>query len=231
MGLVGVERADAVVTLTLDRPEKRNALSIELRRELTEALRATSDAVVVLTGAGTAFCAGMDTTQFGGDEENRRALFDSTFGLFEALRACPMPTIAAVNGPALGGGFVLAALCDIRLASPAATFGSTEIRLGIPPSYGSWLRVAPAPLARECAFTGRVLSADEALRAGIVAGVHDDVVGAAHALASSMAAYGARALAMVKEMARAADDASPAAAAERAEIEMFRRALFGGEGT
>src|SRR5213593_2862108 len=99
---------NGVATVTLNRPEKRNALSIELRLALADAFdRVGADgdvSVVVVTGAGTAFCAGMDRSQFGGDDANRNALYTSTTGLFEALARVPVPVIAAVNGPALGGG-------------------------------------------------------------------------------------------------------------------------------
>src|ERR1041384_2090225 len=107
-----------VATIVMNRPDKRNALSIELRRRLAEEFeRVSADgsvSVVILTGAGSAFCAGMDRTQFGGDDANRTALYETSVRLYESLSAAPVPTIAAVNGPALGGGSALAATCDIR---------------------------------------------------------------------------------------------------------------------
>lgn len=139
--LVALARDGGVATITLNRPEKRNALSIELRRELAEAFRSVSAdeavAAVVLTGAGSAFCAGMDTSQFGGDEANRRALFDTTAEVFASLRAVPVPTVAAVNGPALGGGLVLAAACDLRVCTPDARLGMPIAR-----TVGNCLSVA-----------------------------------------------------------------------------------------
>jgi len=128
----------ALAILTLDRPEKRNALSIELRLALAAALDAAAhdDGVhcALLTGAGSAFCAGMDVTQFGGDEENRRALLESSSRCFEAVARFPKPLVAYLNGPAIAGGFALALLCDLRIAAPEARMGFPEIGRHIPPS-------------------------------------------------------------------------------------------------
>ena len=125
--LLSIERRGAVALVTLRRPERRNALSIELRTELADALEGLGGdpdpGCVVLTGAPPAFCSGMDTTQFGGDRANREALVESTTRAFRAVSRCPKPIIAAVNGPALAGGFALALLCDLRLAAEDATFG------------------------------------------------------------------------------------------------------------
>jgi enoyl-CoA hydratase len=158
--------------LTLNRPEKRNALSIELRFALAEALaRLTDDAEVAaigLTGAGSAFCSGMDTTQFGGDERHREQLFESSVRCFEALARCPKPTVALVNGPALAGGFALALLCDVRVAAPTARFGFPELGRHIPPAFAAASAALPPALARELCLTGRVLDAQEALALGVV---------------------------------------------------------------
>jgi len=228
--LVLVDSADAVATVTLNRPEKRNALSLELRRDLGdefERLGAAADvAVVVLTGAGTAFCAGMDRTQFGGDDANRREIWETSNRLFDALSAVAAPVIAAVNGPALGGGCALAAVCDVRLASPTATFGHPEIKLGIPPSYAALLRMLPDQIAREMAFTGRVVEANEALALGIVREIADDVVGRAQELAKEMAQHGAAVLRQTKKLMIEAGG-GVAEAAWRAEMALFGRVLFG----
>src|SRR5688500_14254380 len=147
-GLLSIERRDAVAVVTLQRPEKRNALSIDLRVELSDAFDrlAHDDTVscIVLTGAGTAFCSGMDTSQFGGDIEHRRRLVETSTGAFHAVGRCPKPVVAAVNGPALAGGFALALLCDLRIASEHATFGYPELPIGIPPSYAA-ARAALSP--------------------------------------------------------------------------------------
>jgi enoyl-CoA hydratase/carnithine racemase len=230
--LVLTTSGDGVATVTLNRPDKRNALSIELRRELAEAFdRAGADAgvsVVVVTGAGTAFCAGMDRSQFGGDDANREALYESTTRLFDSLARVPVPTIAAVNGPALGGGSALAALCDVRLAAPTATFGHPEISFGVPPSYAALLLLGlPDQLAREFAFTGRIAGAEEALALGIVRGIHDDVVGAAVALGREMAKHGRGVLEQTKRIMIEAGG-GVAERAWHAEMELFRSVLFKG---
>jgi enoyl-CoA hydratase/carnithine racemase len=174
-GLLSIERRGEVALVTLQRPEKRNALSIDLRVELSEAFAhlAEDDGVgcILLTGAGPAFCSGMDTTQFGGDAEHRRRLVETSTAAFDAVGSCERPVVAAVNGPALAGGFALALLSDVRVAAETATFGFSELPRGIPPSYAS-VRAALGPaLAGELALTGRVFDAGEALRLGVVSEV------------------------------------------------------------
>jgi enoyl-CoA hydratase/carnithine racemase len=193
-GLLSIEPHGEVALVTLERPEKRNALSIDLRMELADAFErlGADDGVgcVLLTGAGTAFCAGMDTTQFGGEPEHKRRLVETSTGAFRAVGRCPRPVVAAVNGPALAGGFALALLCDIRIAARSATFGYPELPIGIPPSYAS-ARAALAPgVARELCLTGRVMDAEEALRLGVAGEVCDDeeLLPRALALATSIAA-------------------------------------------
>jgi enoyl-CoA hydratase len=182
--------ADGVALLTLNRPEKRNALSIELRIALADALAATAtdDAVgvVALTGAGSAFCAGMDVTQFGGDRAHRELLVETSTRLFTLLARHPKPTLAAVNGPALAGGFALALLCDLRIAAPQARFGFPELGRHIPPSYAAARAGLPAAVARELCLTGRIVDAEEALALGIVSQVGDleEALDAARAIAA-----------------------------------------------
>jgi enoyl-CoA hydratase/carnithine racemase len=170
--LLSIERRGDVAVLTLRRPEKRNALSIELRMELAEAFGGLSDdegvGCVVLTGAGSAFCSGMDTDQFGGDRANRERLVETSTRAFQAVSDCTRPVVAAVNGPALAGGFALALLCDLRLASSKASFGYPELPRGIPPSYAAARAVLPATVAQELCLTGRIVQAQEAQRMGIV---------------------------------------------------------------
>ncbi|MQA74799.1 MAG: enoyl-CoA hydratase/isomerase family protein [Solirubrobacterales bacterium] len=188
-----------VALVTLRRPEKRNALSIELRGELAGAFEGLGDddeiGCVVLTGAGSAFCSGMDTDQFGGDRANRERLIETSARAFAALRECRRPVVAAVNGPAIAGGFALALLCDLRLASSAATFGFPELPKGIPPSYAAARAVLPATVAQELCLTGCIVEAPEAQRLGIVREVvADDVVSRAVALAERVSGLPRRAI-------------------------------------
>lgn len=166
-----------VATITLNRPDKRNAISFELIDDLLRALEevATSDALIlILTGAGKAFCSGMDL-------ENLKALLGRTpeqnlqdsqtmVRLFRALYEFPKVTIAAVNGAAIAGGTGLALLCDFTLAVPEAKFGYTEVRIGFVPAIVSTflLRQVGEKQARDLLLTGRLFSADEAERMGLV---------------------------------------------------------------
>lgn len=219
----------AVRTVTINRPEKRNALHIDLRRALaTTFARLGTDpdvGVVVLTGAGAAFCSGMDTTQFGGDDDNRRALFESSYGMFEALRTLPKPVIAAVNGPALAAGFGLAALADIRIAGPNATFGMPEVTLGFASSWGTLLRVLPDQLARRMAFTGQTIDAATALEWGLVIEVAPDPLARATELAAAMAKNPVSGLEGSKRLMIEASDQTIRAAMD-AEMRIFHNSLF-----
>ena len=192
-GQLELDRRDQVAVVTLSRPEKRNALSIELRTELAEAFAALAadDDVgcIVLTGAGSAFCSGMDTSEFGGDRAHRERLVETSTVAFQAVGDCPRPVVAAVNGPALAGGFALSLLCDLRIAGRAATFGYPELPRGIPPSYAAARAVLPATVAKELCLTGRVVEAPEAQRLGIVREVASgDVLERAASLAERIAA-------------------------------------------
>jgi enoyl-CoA hydratase/carnithine racemase len=171
-GLLSIERRDEVALVTLQRPEKRNALSIDLRIELHDAVYSLGGdeeiGCIVLTGAGSAFCAGMDVTQFGGNREHKRKLVESSSAAFDAVATCPRPVVAAVNGPAIAGGFALALLCDLRIAAEDATFGFPELPRGIAPSFAAARSVMAPAVAAEVALTGRVFDGREALRLGAV---------------------------------------------------------------
>jgi enoyl-CoA hydratase len=186
--------SNGVALLTLDRPDKRNALSLELRSALAAALEdAAADASVrclVLTGAGTAFCAGMDVTQFGGDRPHKEQIVETSTRLFRALAELPLPIVAAVNGPAVAGGFALALLCDVRVAATTATFGFPEVGRYIPPSFAAAAAALPEALARRLSLTGEILDAYQAHALGVVSDVHppEALADAASELAARIAA-------------------------------------------
>jgi enoyl-CoA hydratase/carnithine racemase len=233
-GLLSLELAEGVALVTLQRPEKRNALSIDLRLELADAFGRLADddevGCAVLTGAGSAFCSGMDTGQFGGDAANRRALVESTTAAFATVMRFPKPLLAAVNGPALAGGFALALHCDLRIAARGARFGFSELPRGIPPSYAAALAGLPEPLARELCLTGRVIDSGEAQAAGLVAEVVEEerVVPRTCEVAASVAERPLETLLEVKRrFLLAADTARGALHAD--EERVLRQALLGEE--
>jgi len=166
-----------VATLTLNRPEKRNAISFELIDDLLRALDevAKSDALLlIVTGAGKAFCSGMDLDNLkallGRTPEQNLQDSEKMVRLFRSLYEFPKVTIAAVNGPAIAGGTGLALLCDFTLAVPDAKFGYTEVRIGFVPAIVSTflLRQVGEKQARDLLLTGRILGADEAVRMGLI---------------------------------------------------------------
>src|SRR6266852_5670523 len=169
--------SNSIATITLNRADKRNAISYELIDDLTAALSQAAGStaqIVILTGAGRAFCAGMDLEnlkQLLGrtPEEN---LQDSTrmAGLFRALYDFPKPTIAAVNGAAIAGGTGLATMCDFTLAVPDAKFGYTEVRIGFIPAVVSSILVWQVghKIARDLLVSGRIFDSAEAHRLGLV---------------------------------------------------------------
>lgn len=163
-----VERADGVATLTLNRPEKRNALSVELRDAISDALdELAADEtikVVVITGAGTVFSAGFDLSEFdraAGDDTFGRKLWASSDRYHDTVLRFPLPTLAAINGPALAGGFDLAILCDLRIAASTARFAHPERTFG-DVVYGPLHDLVGGAVARELTLGGRELDADEA---------------------------------------------------------------------
>ena len=165
---------EGIATLTLARPEKRNALSIRLRSELMDALASWRDdkevRVVVLSAEGAAFSAGFDLGEFG-QPDLARAIRHNSTAYHRAVWGFPKPVIAAINGPAMGGGFDLALLCDMRIASTEATFGHPEIKFGAPPLFTPLRWIVGDGVARDLCLTGRPIDAEEALRIGLVSRV------------------------------------------------------------
>jgi methylglutaconyl-CoA hydratase len=166
-----------VATITLNRPDKRNAISFDLIDDLLRALKEVeaSDALIlILTGAGKAFCSGLDLDNLkallGRSPEDNLKDSQTMVKLFRSLYEFPKVTIAAVNGAAIAGGTGLALLCDFTLAVPEAKFGYTEVRIGFVPAIVSTflLRQVGEKQARDLLLTGRIFAADEAARIGLV---------------------------------------------------------------
>jgi len=214
------ERSGDVVTLTLNDPERRNALTDRSQFEavLAGIARIEDDATVrcvVLTGAGRAFCAGGNVKDM---HERAQSFAVRPFELRQwyrqgiqtiplALWRLEVPVIAAVNGPAIGAGFDLTLCCDIRIAAERARFAESYAKLGIIPGFGgTWLlpRVVGMSKAAEMSFTGDVVDAAEALACGLVSQVvaDDELLPAAQALAGRIAGNPPHALRMIKKLLR-----------------------------
>lgn len=165
---------DAVATITLNRPQKKNALSIALRDEVSNALDALAAdpgvKVVIITGAGDVFSAGFDLSEFqiaAQDPAFHKTLWASSDRFHQTCINFPLPLIAAVNGPAIAGGFDLATMCDIRIATPEAKFSHPEIAFG-EVIYSLLHDLVGGAVARELCLTGREVKADEALALRLV---------------------------------------------------------------
>jgi methylglutaconyl-CoA hydratase len=175
-----VERDGAVLRITLARPERRNAFDAELIAELTDAFADVGDArAVVLAGDGPSFCAGADvewqrsSIDLSYDENVEDAM--RLYRMLETIDACPAPVVCRVHGFALGGGGGLVACADIAIATPDATFGFSEVRLGIIPAVISPFVLARiGSAARRYFLTGERFGADTALRIGLISEVADD---------------------------------------------------------
>lgn len=184
-----VERDEKIATVTLNRPEKRNALSDALRREVAATFEHLENdesvSVVVLTGAGPAFCAGFDLTEFEqrpdtfgdlvksqqADASSNPGIWESGQIMHERLQTFGKPLVGAINGPALAGGFDVAVQCDVRIASETAAFGHPEIKFGAPTLFTILSRIIGGGMARDLAMSGRRIDAAEALRIGLVSKV------------------------------------------------------------
>lgn len=172
--LIDVTCDGAVCVLTLRREEKLNALSTELERELGASLErddVRGSGCLVLTGAGRAFSAGADVNELGGSAEDVIAYYHETGDVYERVAALPQPTLSAIAGYCLGGGFELALATDFRIADETAVFGFPEVGLGILPSSGGThrlTRIAGPARAKELVLLRERISAADALAAGLV---------------------------------------------------------------
>lgn len=194
MPVLTLEREDGYAVLTLNRPEAKNALSRELRAAIDAAVReldADPDVhALVLTGAGDTFCAGLDLKEIGGSDALLREVLQSPSPV-DALRSFRGPVIAAVNGPAITGGFELALGCDILLAAEEARFADTHGRVGLLPIWGlsqRLSRLVGISRAKELSLTGNFLDARTACGWGLVNRVlpAGELLPAARSLASDM---------------------------------------------
>ncbi len=206
-----IDRTGAVATVTLNRPEAMNALSRALRAGLNDAIRALaaddSVSVIILTGAGRAFTAGLDLKELG-SEPGAMAAANAT-GAAEnpvlAIRQCPKPVIGAINGVAITGGFEVALACDVLIASTLARFADTHARVGIMPGWGlsqRLSRVIGVYRAKELSLTGNFLDAQTALAWGLVNRVVEPeiLMSTAMALAQDMASVPKETLCLYKSI-------------------------------
>jgi enoyl-CoA hydratase len=194
--VLSVERGDdGLAVLTMNRPRAMNALSRQLRQALADAIdRLEADPgvrVLILTGAGRAFCAGLDLKELGGGEPGSAALAVEAGDPVRALARFSGPVIGAINGPAITGGFELALACDVLIASTQARFADTHARVGVMPGWGLSQRLSRAVgiyRAKELSLTGNFLSAQQALDWGLVNRVvgPDELLPQARALAADM---------------------------------------------
>ena len=171
---IQVEHRRRTGVITLNRPDKRNAISIAMRQEISECLGIWRDdpgiGVVIFTGIGEIFSAGFDLEEFQRPEKFAE-LYQSSARYHRDIWNFPKPTIAAINGAAVGGGFDLATLSDLRLCSDNAFFGHPEIKFGAPPIFTPLQKIVGHGLARDLCLTGRRIDAEQALRIGLVSEV------------------------------------------------------------
>ena len=209
---ISIEILDNVGIITLNRPKALNAINTQMVEEIGRALdawTASSLTAVILTGEGKAFAAGADISQmstFSATEAQQFAL--SGQRTLRKLEHFPAPTIAAVNGFALGGGCELAMCCDIILSGPKAKFGQPEVNLGVIPGFGGTQRLVRRvgrQAALELMMTGRMVRAEEAVSLGLALRIEEDVLAGAKALAAEIAKKGPVAIRLVKEVVDTTD--------------------------
>lgn len=211
---------ESIVVITLNRPDALNAMNVEMRDSLKGALsKAENDEmarVLIITGAGRAFCAGADLKRFARDYEHYKQTGEPSrfydLSLPKRMAFFPKPIIAAINGPAVGVGMTMALACDIRLASESASFGCPFTRIGLTPEFGSTYflpRLVGYAKAAEWTLTSRMIKAEEALSTGLISeafGPGVDVVAEALKMARAIAAMPERAILSTKKLLRQAMD-------------------------
>jgi 2-(1,2-epoxy-1,2-dihydrophenyl)acetyl-CoA isomerase len=206
MSFIPLTRGPGVSTITLNRPEKLNAFFGTMREDLLAALRESQSDVVVLTGAGRAFCAGgdveyMHSLQESGDTAAFRKLLEAGRDVVLQIASMPKPVIAAVNGVAAGAGCNLALACDYRIASENAKFSQSFVKIGLHADWGgTWFlpRLVGPGRALELLLTGRMVGPGEALELGMVDRVAVDAVAEAQALAQAIAQAPSQAVVSMK---------------------------------
>jgi enoyl-CoA hydratase len=212
---IAVEECGDRIVVRLVRPEVRNAIDQQMVAELHEVCAAleSDPRILLLTGSGGTFAAGADIAQL---RERRRddALRGINSGLFDRVRRLPMPTIALVEGYALGGGAELAYACDFRVGTPSTRIGNPEPGLGILAAAGAtWrlIELVGEPVAKEILLAGRVLDADEAHALRLLNEVvePDDLLAAGHRLADRIAKQAPLAVRLTKTVFHAPRDAHP----------------------
>jgi enoyl-CoA hydratase/carnithine racemase len=211
---------DDVRVVTLDRPDQRNALTPAGLDELEAAVTGASQPVVYLRSEGPAFCAGADLDVVADlDRDAAEAFAEHGQRVANAIEGADSVVVAGIDGPARGGGVELALACDLRVATPDATFAEPGVKLGL---FGAWggtvrlPRVVGEGEAMDLALSGRTIDAEAALRMGLVSRVTDDP----RAVADELAANDSETLRLVKERMR---DDSPSEVQERREADVFGR--------
>lgn len=217
--MVRIEDAGEVRVVTLDRPERRNALTPEGLDDLEAAVVDCTAPVVYLRGAGEAFCAGADLSVVAdvADSGDVEPFVRRGQRVADAIESAPAVVVAGVDGPARGGGVELALACDVRLATPGATFGEPGVTFGLFGAWGGTVRlpeVVGLGDALDLSLSGRVVDAEEALRIGLVSRVVEDP----RSVAESLAENDHQAMALLKERLR---DRGSKADREDAEVAAF----------
>ena len=206
-----VEDNPPIRTITLNRPERRNAMTSEMQTELIEAMEDTAQGdwrILILTGAGEAFCSGIDLSELQSmgnkTAANHRTDAERIARMFISLHELPIPTIAAVHGPAIAGGTGLAMACDFTLATPASKFGFTEVRIGfVPALVSAFLSMQVGQKrCRDLLLTGRLFDAEEARQIGLVNEVvaHSELMTRAQAIAQTLLANSPQSLSATKKL-------------------------------